>query len=68
MAIKNENRRMAAQTLLERTINRTDSKLEKIPLPIGSKDRHFNFERMINENVPYHRLRLLVGGGVLTHG
>jgi len=51
MAIKNENRRTAAQTLIEYTINRIDSKLEKIPLPLGSKDRHFNYERMINENV-----------------
>jgi hypothetical protein len=51
MAIKNENRRTTAQTLIEHTINRIDSKLEKIPLPLGSKDRHFNFERTINENV-----------------
>jgi hypothetical protein len=25
--------------------------LEKIPLPPGNKDRHFDFERIINENV-----------------
>ena len=51
MAIKNENRRTTAQALIEHTINRIETQLEKIPLPIGSKDRHFNFERIINENV-----------------
>jgi hypothetical protein len=51
MAIKNENRRTTAQALIEHTINRIDAKLEKIPLPLGSKDRHFDFERIINENV-----------------
>lgn len=25
--------------------------LRRIPLPIGSKDRHFNFEKIIDENV-----------------
>lgn len=59
MAIKNENRRTTAQTLIEHTINRIDAKLEKIPLPLGSKDRHFNFERTINENVPQPRLFVL---------
>jgi hypothetical protein len=51
MAIKNENRRTTAQALIEHTINKIDAKLEKIPLPLGSKDRHFNFERIVNENV-----------------
>ena len=51
MAIKNENRRTTAQALIQHTINRIDAKLEKIPLPIGSKERHFDFERIINENV-----------------
>jgi hypothetical protein len=51
MAIKNENRRTTAQTLIEHTINRMDSKLAKIPLPPGSKDRHFNYEKIVNENV-----------------
>jgi hypothetical protein len=51
MAIKNENRRTTAQALIEHTINRIDAKLEKIPLPLGSKDRHFDFERVIDENV-----------------
>ena len=51
MAIKNENRRTTAQAIIEHTINRIDSKLEKIPLPPGVKDRHFDFERIINENV-----------------
>jgi hypothetical protein len=64
MAIKNENRRTTAQTLIEHTINRIDSKLEKIPLPLGSKDRHFDFERMINENVrPTTRLFVREGRG-----
>ena len=51
MAIKNENRRTTAQAMIEHTINRVASQLEKIPLPPGSKDRHFDFERVINENV-----------------
>ena len=51
MAIKNENRRTTAQALIEHTINRIDAKLEKIPLPLGSKERHFDFERIIDENV-----------------
>jgi len=62
MAIKNENRRTAAHTLIEHTINRIDSKLEKIPLPLGSKDRHFNYERMINENVLF--APFLLGSGI----
>ena len=51
MAIKNENRRTTAQALIEHTINRIDAQLEKIPLPPGLKDRHFDFEKIINENV-----------------
>ena len=51
MAIKNEARRTTAQAMIEHTINRIDAQLEKIPLPLGSKDRHFDFERIINENV-----------------
>jgi hypothetical protein len=51
MAIKNENRRTTAQAMIEHTINRVATQLEKIPLPPGSKDRHFDFERVINENV-----------------
>jgi hypothetical protein len=51
MAIKNENRRTTAQAMIEHTLNRISMQLEKIPLPIGSKDRHFDFERVINENV-----------------
>jgi hypothetical protein len=51
MAVKNENRRTTAQAMIEHTINRVATQLEKIPLPPGSKDRHFDFERVINENV-----------------
>ena len=51
MAIKNENRRTTAQAMIEHAVNRIAVQLEKIPLPIGSKDRHFDFERVINENV-----------------
>jgi CENP-Q, a CENPA-CAD centromere complex subunit len=51
MAIRNENRRATAQGMIEHTINRINTKLEKIPLPLGMKDRHFDFERVIGENV-----------------
>ena len=53
MTIKNETRRATAQSIIDATINKIDMQLEKIPLPPGSKDRHFDFERIINENVPY---------------
>ena len=53
MAIKNENRRATAQAMIEHTINRIDTKLEKIPLPLGLKDRHFDFEKIVNENVHF---------------
>jgi hypothetical protein len=52
MTIKNETRRTTAQSIIDATINKIDSQLEKIPLPPGFKDRHFDFERIINENVP----------------
>ena len=51
MAIKNESRRTTAQGIIDATINRIHMNLEKIPLPPGNKDRHFDFERIINENV-----------------
>jgi len=51
MAIKNENRRTVAQAMLDAMINKIDRKLEQIPLPQGSRDRHFDFEKVINENV-----------------
>jgi hypothetical protein len=65
MAIKNENRRATAQGIIDATINRIHVNLEKIPLPPGNKDRHFDFERIINENV----CLLLVGGiGLIVRG
>jgi len=51
MAIKNENRRTVAQAMLDAMINRIDRNLENIPLPQGSKERDFDYERVINENV-----------------
>ena len=51
MAIKNENRRATAQGIIDATINRIEINLQKIPLPPGNKDRHFDFERIMNENV-----------------
>jgi hypothetical protein len=60
MTIKNENRRTTAQSIIDATINTIELQLEKIPLPPGSKDRHFDFERIINENVR-RCLRFLIG-------
>jgi hypothetical protein len=51
MAIKNEGRRTTAQGMIDAAIIRVDANLSKIPLPPGSKDRHFDFERILNENV-----------------
>ena len=51
MAIKNESRRTLAQAMLDAMINRIDRKLEQIPLPQATKERHFDFEKVINENV-----------------
>ena len=60
MAIKNENRRTTAQAMIEHTINRISAQLEKIPLPTGSKDRHFDFEKVINDNVLIHVVHVLM--------
>jgi len=51
MAVKNENRRTTAQAMIDAMINKIDRKLEQIPLPPGSNERDFDFERVINENV-----------------
>jgi hypothetical protein len=51
MAIKNEARRTTAQGMIDAAIIRVDANLSKIPLPPGSRDRHFDFERVLDENV-----------------
>jgi len=51
-AIKNENRKRVAQGVIDTMINRVEKQLERVPLPPGHKDRDFNFERMVAENVP----------------
>jgi hypothetical protein len=61
-AIKNENRKVVAQGVIDTMIARVEKQLERIPLPSGHKDRDFNFERMVNENVLAQGAALTVAG------
>ena len=60
MAVKNEDRRTTAQASTKHTINRIDSKLRKIPLPLASKDRYFQYERIVDEKVSCYVLVIVL--------